>query len=83
MNDSFFGKVERKAGVRINDVMALADSLQYANFSDPTVVRGVIRQTAALAGKRVTKQMEEELVRMISANGKKLDFDTLARMMKD
>lgn len=83
MNDSFFGKVERKTGVRINDVMALADSLQYANFSDPAVVRGVIRQTASLAGKRVTKQMEDELVRMISANGKKLDFDTLARMMKD
>ncbi|OKL35218.1 stage VI sporulation protein F [Domibacillus mangrovi] len=82
MDNKFFGNIEKKTGVRMNDVFALVDSLQYADFRDERTVRAVIAQTAALAGKRVPKQVEDELVRTIIKDGKKLNIDAITKMLK-
>ncbi|MGG3449568.1 stage VI sporulation protein F [Domibacillus aminovorans] len=82
MDNKFFGKIEKKTGVRMNDVFALVDSLQYADFRDERTVRAVIAQTAALAGKKVPKQVEDELVRTIIKDGKKLNIDAITKMIK-
>ncbi|OAH59406.1 MULTISPECIES: stage VI sporulation protein F [Bacillaceae] len=82
MDNKFFGKIEKKTGVRMNDVFALVDSLQYADFRDERTVRAVIAQTAALAGKKVPKQVEDELVKTIIKDGKKLNIDAITKMIK-
>lgn len=82
MDNKFFGNIEKKTGVRMNDVFALVDSLQYADFRDERTVRAVIAQTAALAGKRVPKQVEDELVKTIIKDGKKLNIDAITKMLK-
>ncbi|MCI2255781.1 stage VI sporulation protein F [Domibacillus sp. PGB-M46] len=82
MNDKFFGNIEKKTGVRMGDVFALVDSLQYADFKDERTIRAVVAQTAALAGKKVPKPVEDEIVRTILKDGKKLDIDTITKMIK-
>lgn len=82
MENKFFGNIEKKTGVRMSDVFALVDSLQYADFRDERTVRAVIAQTAALAGKKVPKQIEDELVKTIIKDGRKLDMDAIAKMLK-
>lgn len=82
MDNKFFGNIEKKTGVRMNDVFALVDSLQYADFRDERTVRAVIAKTAALAGKKVPKQVEDELVRTIIKDGKKLNIDAITKMLK-
>ncbi|OLN23857.1 sporulation protein [Domibacillus antri] len=82
MDNKFFGKIEKKTGVRMSDVFALVDSLQYADFRDERTVRSVIAQTAALAGKKVPKQVEDELVNTILKDGRKLDIDAITKMLK-
>lgn len=82
MNDKFFGNLEKKTGVRMSDVFALVDSLQYADFKDERTIRAVVAQTAALAGKKVPKQVEDEIVRTILKDGKKLDMNTITNMIK-
>ncbi|OMP67076.1 stage VI sporulation protein F [Domibacillus epiphyticus] len=82
MDNKFFGKIEKKTGVSMSDVFALVDSLQYADFRDERTVRAVIAQTAALAGKRVPKQVEDELVKTIIKDGRKLDIDAITKMLK-
>ncbi len=82
MNDKFFGSIEKKTGVRMSDVFALVDSLQYANFKDEQTIRAVVAQTAALAGKKVPKQVEDEIVKTILKDGKKLDMDAITKLLK-
>lgn len=82
MNDKFFGGIEKKTGVRMSDVFALVDSLQYADFKDERTIRAVVAQTAALAGKTVPKQVEDEIVKTILKDGKKLDMDTITKLLK-
>ncbi|MCP3761667.1 stage VI sporulation protein F [Domibacillus sp. A3M-37] len=82
MNDKFFSNIEKKTGVRMSDVFALVDSLQYADFKDERTIRAVVAQTAALAGKKVPKQVEDEIVNTILKDGKKLDMDAITKMIK-
>jgi hypothetical protein len=82
VDNKFFGNIEKKTGVRMNDIFALVDSLQYADFRDERTVRAVIAQTAALAGKKVPKQVEDELVKTILKDGKKLDIDAITKLIK-
>ncbi|WP_460267473.1 stage VI sporulation protein F, partial [Clostridium tertium] len=42
MDNQFFKNIEKKTGVKMQDVMNLAGSLQNANFKDENTVRSVI-----------------------------------------
>lgn len=81
MDNGFFKNIEKKTGVNMKDVFELANSLQHANFQDEKTVRGVIRKVSRLANKPVSKELEEQIVRTIIKDGKKLDFNTISNMM--
>lgn len=81
MDNHFFKNVEKKTGVNMNDIFELANSLQNANFKDENTVRNVIRRVSQIAGKPVTKETEDKIVQSIVAEGKQLDFGTIAQMM--
>lgn len=81
MDNHFFKNVEKKTGVNMNDIFELANSLQNANFKDENTVRGVIRRVSQLAGKPVSKETEDKIVQSIVADGKQLDFGTIAQMI--
>ncbi|WP_075981396.1 stage VI sporulation protein F [Bacillus massilinigeriensis] len=81
MDNQFFKNVEKKTGVNMKDILDLAGSLQNANFKDEKTVRGVIRRVSQIANKRVSKDMEDKIVKSIVNDGKKLDFNTISKML--
>lgn len=81
MDNGFFKNVEKKTGVNMQDIFALANSLQNANFKDEKTVRGVIRKVSQIAGKPVSKEMEDKIVQSIVKDGKQLDFNAISKMI--
>ncbi|CAM4057310.1 stage VI sporulation protein F [Lederbergia lenta] len=81
MDNQFFKNIEKKSGVNMNDVFALANSLQNANFKDEKTVRGIIRKVAQIANKPVSKEMEDKMVKSITKDGSQLDMNAITKMM--
>ncbi|NTU26724.1 sporulation-specific transcription regulator SopVIF [Bacillus tequilensis] len=81
MDNQFFKNIEKKTGVKMQDVMNLAGSLQNANFKDENTVRSVISRVAQLANRRVPKELEDKIVESITSGKEKLDFGTISKMM--
>jgi len=81
MDNGFFKNIEKKTGVNMKDIFDLANSLQNANFKDEKTVRGVIQRVSQIANKKVSKEMEDQIVKSIVNDGKQLDFNTIANMI--
>lgn len=82
MFSNMFGNIEKKTGVKMEEVLKLAKSLRHADFQDEKTVREVIKKVSALANKPVSKQKEDMLVKTI-INGKvPKDFSSLEKMLK-
>lgn len=81
MNDSFFKKIESKTGVPMEEVFALANAIQFADFKDERQVRKIIRNVGKLANRNVSPQMEDELVRSIVKDGKAFNFSDIENML--
>lgn len=81
-NNNLFGNIEKKTGVNMNDIMRLANSLSTANFKDEQTVRRVVQQVAQMAGRRVSKEKEEMIVKAILNNNMPMDLNSLSKMMK-
>ena len=81
MDNGFFKNIEKKTGVNMKDIFDLANSLQNANFKDEKTVRNVIRRVSQIANKPVNKEMEDQIVKSIVNDGKKLDLNTISNMI--
>ena len=81
MQDSFFKKIESKTGVPMEEVFALANAIQYADFSDERQVRKIVRKVGKLANKEVPQHMEDELVKSIVNKGSSVNISDIQRMM--
>lgn len=83
MENNFFKNIEKKTGVNMKDIFELANSLQNANFKDEKTVRGIIKRVSQIAHKPVSKDLEDKMVQSIVNDGKKLDFNTISKMMNN
>ncbi|MFL6558546.1 MAG: stage VI sporulation protein F [Bacillus sp. (in: firmicutes)] len=81
MDNGFFKNIEKKTGVNMKDIFDLANSLQNANFKDEKTVRSVIQRVSYIAGKKVSKEMEDQIVKSIVNDGKQLDLNTISNMI--
>ncbi|EMI10118.1 hypothetical protein LH47_00594 [Anoxybacillus thermarum] len=81
MDQHFFKNIEKKTGVNMQDIFALANSLQNANFKDEKTVRGIVKRVAQIANRNVPKELEDKIVQSIVNNGKQIDFNTIANML--
>lgn len=81
MENHFFKNVEKKTGVNMNEILALANSLQNANFKDEKTVRSIIRRVSQIANKPVSKDMEDKMVKSIIQDGNKLDMEAISKML--
>lgn len=81
MKDSFFEKIESKTGVPMEEVFALANAIQYANFQDERQVRTIVQRVGKLANKNVSKQMEDELVQSIVTGGNGLNLSDIEKLL--
>ncbi|GIN37858.1 MULTISPECIES: stage VI sporulation protein F [Heyndrickxia] len=83
MENNFFKSIEKKTGVNMNDIFELANSLQNANFKDENTVRGIIKRVSQIANKPVSKELEDKMVQSIVNDGKKLDMNTISKMLNN
>ncbi|MBD7985085.1 stage VI sporulation protein F [Sporosarcina sp. Sa2YVA2] len=81
MNDSFFKKIESKTGVPMEEVFALANAIQNANFNDERQVRKIVRKVGKLANKNVPQHVEDDLVNSIVKNGSSVNMGDIQKMM--
>lgn len=83
MNESFFNKIEQKTGVKMDDVFALANAVQYADFTDEKQVKKIVRQVSKLANKALTRDLEAKIVETIVTKGNKLNFQEIQSIIKE
>ncbi|KYD08728.1 MAG: sporulation protein [Caldibacillus debilis] len=83
MDNLFFKNIEKKTGVNMNEILQLASSLQNANFKDEKTVREVVRRVSQIANRPIKKELEDKIVKTIVNDGRKLDFNTISKMMNE
>lgn len=76
-----FGNFEKKTGVKMDDIMKLAQSFQNTNFKDEKQVRTMIKKVASFAGKPVSREKEEMLVKAITSGKVPKDMNEIQKMM--
>ena len=74
MNDNIFDKVEKKTNVKKEDIISLAKSVSNQDLSDERNLRRLIKQVASLAGKEVTKEKEESIIKAVKNDKIPKDF---------
>lgn len=82
MESNFFKQIERKTGVEFEEILALANAIQYADFSDERQVRKVVRKVSKLAKKPISQDLENNIVQSILRDGRSLDLSQIQKMMK-
>ena len=81
MEQSFFKQIERKTGVSFEELMTLAQAIQYADFSDEKQVRKIVRKVGKLAKKDVSPELENKIVESIIKDGRSLSLDSIEKML--
>ncbi|AHN20648.1 sporulation protein [Lysinibacillus sphaericus] len=82
MHRSFFNSIEQKTGVSMDEIFALANAIQHADFTNEKQVRKIVRRVGKVSNRQITQELEDKIVNSIIQDGASLDFEKLARMMK-
>jgi len=82
MNRSFFNSIEQKTGVSMEEIFALANAIQHADFKSEKQVRKIVRRVAKVSNRQITQEREDKLVQSIIQDGASLYEDKITRMMK-
>lgn len=82
-NNPLFQNVEKKTGVKMDEVFKLANSIQHANLQDEATVRALIQQVAKLANKQVSKETENKIVETLINNSNQVNFNTITDMLNN
>ncbi|WP_342600455.1 stage VI sporulation protein F [Psychrobacillus sp. FSL H8-0483] len=81
MSNSFFRAIENKTGVSMEDLFTLANAISYADFTDESQVRKIVRQVGKLANKPVNKELEDQLTNSILQKGNSLSLSDIEKML--
>lgn len=81
MQNPFFKQIESKTGVEMEEIFALANAIQHADFSNEKQVRKIVRRVGRLANKQISKELEDQLVKSIVKDGQSLDLSKIQQMI--
>ncbi|MEK4484901.1 stage VI sporulation protein F [Psychrobacillus sp. FSL H8-0484] len=81
MSNSFFRAIENKTGVSMEDLFTLANAISYADFTDESQVRKIVRKVGKLANKPVNKELEDQLTNSILQKGNSLSLSDIEKML--
>ena len=65
MDEKIFDRVEEKTNVKREDILSLAQSIQGKDMNNEKNLRKLIQDVARLAGKNVSKEKEEKIIRAV------------------
>lgn len=77
MNDSLFDKVEKKTNVKKDDILKLAKKIQGKDLNDEKMLRSLIKDVAKLAGKDVSKEKEDKIIKAVKKDKVQKNFDSI------
>lgn len=80
-NNPFFKQIENKTGVDMEEIFALANAIQYADFTNEKQVRKIVRRVGQLANKNISSDLEEKIVKSIVNDGQSLDLSKITKML--
>lgn len=63
--DSFFKKVENKTNVNKDTILSLASKVQKADMKDEKVLRELIHDIANVAGKEVSEEKTQKIIKAV------------------
>lgn len=78
--NGLFDQIQKKSNIKPEEVMKVAQSVQNADFSDEKTVRKLIQQLSRMAGKPVSKQKEDKMVKAITSNNMPKDMNSLNKL---
>ncbi|WP_411218244.1 stage VI sporulation protein F [Terribacillus saccharophilus] len=76
-------QIQKKSNVKAEDIYKVANSVKSANLQDEATVRGLVKQLAAMAGKPLTAEKEDKIVKAIIGNNMPTDMSTLSKLFKN
>ena len=82
MQRSFFNSIEKKTGVSMHEIFALANAIQHADFKNEKHVRKIVRRVGKVSNRDISKELEDKIVESILQDGDSLDFDKITKMIK-
>lgn len=82
MQRSFFNSIEKKTGVTMDEIFALANAIQHADFKNEKHVRKIVRRVGKVSNRDISKELEDKIVSSILKDGDSLDFDKITKMIK-
>lgn len=82
MQRSFFNSIEKKTGVSMDEIFALANAIQHADFKNEKHVRKIVRRVGKVSNRDISKELEDKIVNSILKDGDSLDFDKITKMIK-
>ena len=82
MQGSFFNSIEKKTGVSMDEIFALANAIQHADFKNEKHVRKIVRRVGKVSNRDINKELEDKIVNSILKDGDSLDFDKITKMIK-
>lgn len=82
MENKFFKQIERKTGVDMDEIFALARAIQYADFKSEKQVRKIVQKVSKVANKKISPQLEDQIVQSIIKDGHALDMSKIEKMMR-
>ena len=77
MNDSLFDKVEKKTNVKKDDILKLAKKIQGKDLNDEKMLRSLIKDVAKLAGKDVSKEKEDKIIKAVKKDKVPKNVDSI------
>ncbi|WP_431029267.1 stage VI sporulation protein F [Lysinibacillus sp. LZ02] len=80
--DQFFKQIEKKTGVSFEEILALANAIQHADFKNERQVRKIVRKVSKLANRPITPELEDKIVQSILQDGQSLDLNSIQKMMR-
>ncbi|MYL32737.1 stage VI sporulation protein F [Pontibacillus yanchengensis] len=75
-----FDHLQKKANISSDEIFKVADSMKNADFKDEKTVRNLVKQLSKMAGKPVSKEKEDKIVKAIVENN--MDMNQLNQMFK-
>ncbi len=81
MQNPFFKQIENKTGVSMEEIFALANAIQHADFTNEKQVRKIVKRVSKVANKPVSKELEDQIVKSIVQDGNSLDLGKIQKML--
>jgi len=81
MQNPFFKQIENKTGVSMDEIFALANAIQHADFTNEKQVRKIVKRVSKVANKPVSKELEDQIVKSILQDGNSLDLGKIQKML--